>query len=79
MDINAMMLVYFKESKRRRKERGITTSLAILATRKSETEEMDAYIKQVTQKCLSTRNGIASAPSLNPLTTPGMRSPMIIK
>jgi hypothetical protein len=33
MDINAMTLVYFKESKRRRKERGMTTSLRISATR----------------------------------------------
>jgi hypothetical protein len=39
----------------------------------------DAYIKQVTQKCLSTRKGMTSAPSLNPLTTPGMRSPIMIK
>lgn len=44
-----------------------------------QTRKYDAHMKTVTQKCLSTRNGTESAPSLKPLTTPGMRSPMIIK
>jgi hypothetical protein len=79
MDINAMTLVYFKESKRRRNERGITTSLAVSVIRTCQIQSRDAYMKQVTQKCLSTRNGMASAPSLNPLITPGIRSPIIIR
>jgi hypothetical protein len=62
MEINATMLVYFKESRRRKKDKGITMSM-----------------KAVTQKPLLTRKGRASTFSLNPLTTPGIRSPMMIK
>jgi hypothetical protein len=38
-----------------------------------------SYMKTVIQKCRSTRNGTASAPSWNPLITPGIRSPMMIR
>lgn len=36
-------------------------------------------IKAVIQKCLSTKKGVASALELNPLITPGIKSPMIIR
>jgi len=79
IDTNATMLVYFRESRRRRKESGITTNLPSSQQKYTEVTRYGSYMKTVTQKCLSTRKGMASASSFNPLTTPGMRSPIMIK
>ena len=75
---NAITLVYFKESRRRRKESGITMSLYPLA---SITHHYNGstYMNAVIQNCRSTKKLISPAPGANPTTTPGIKSPMMIR
>ena len=81
-----MTLVYLRESRRLRNARGMMTSLV----RCISLDEMgaalicplakgDTHIKAVTQKCRSTRNPMLPASSLKAMTTPGIKSPMMIK
>lgn len=73
-----MIEVYFKLSSLRRKERGITMSLPGRQQRILHVLLPQTHMNAVTQKCLSTKYAAFSG-CPNPLTTPGIRSPMMIK
>lgn len=78
MEKRAIMLVYLSESKRRRKDKGMTTSLDMLA-HGSVVRLYGAYMNAVIQNCLSNKNTMCAAPGAKPLTTPGIKSPMMIR
>lgn len=78
MEKRAIMEVYLSESRRRRKERGMTMSL-VGSVYGQAAGEWGFYMNAVIQNCLSTKKVMSSALGTKPTTTPGIKSPMMIR
>lgn len=79
IDTKATKLVYFKESSRRRYESGMMNNLCSSARSTSFQAQDQTHMNAVIQKRRSTKKALSGGPPKNASTTPGMRSPMMMR